>query len=68
LISAGLRRFRVELLEETAEDARRVIGAYQSLLSGETEGAVLWKDLKARSQIGVTLGTYQEDAAARRSG
>ena len=68
LRSAGLRRFRIELLEETAEDARRVIRSYQSLLSGKTDGASLWKDLKASSQIGVTLGTYQKDAAAGRAG
>ena len=58
-LSAGLRHFRVELLEETADEAHRVIGAYQSLLSGKTDGATLWKDLKARSQIGVTRGTYE---------
>jgi putative protease len=68
LRSGGLHHFRIELLEETAEEARRVIGAYQSLLSEKTDGATLWKDLKARNQIGVTLGTYQKDSAAGRAG
>ena len=58
-LSAGLRHFRIELLEETAADACRVIRAYQSLLSGKTDGATLWRDLKATSQIGVTCGTYE---------
>jgi putative protease len=58
-ISAGLRHFRVELLEETADEARHVISAYQSLLSGKIDGAALWKSLKAKSQIGVTRGTYE---------
>ena len=58
-LSAGLRHFRVELLEESADEARRIIRAHQSLLSGKTDGATLWKDLKARSQIGVTRGTYE---------
>jgi U32 family peptidase len=58
-LAAGLRHFRIELLEETAADARRVIRAYQSLLCGTTDGATLWRDLKARSQIGVTSGTYE---------
>ncbi|MCX6969592.1 MAG: DUF3656 domain-containing protein [Verrucomicrobia bacterium] len=57
--SAGLRHFRVELLEESADQARHVIGAYQSLLSGKIDGAALWKSLKAKSQIGVTRGTYE---------
>ncbi len=56
---AGLRHYRIELLEESAEDAGRVIRSYQSLLSGEIDGATLWKDLKARNQIGVTRGTYE---------
>jgi putative protease len=58
-LSAGLRHFRIELLEETADEARRIIRAHQSLLSGKTDGATLWKDLKASSQIGVTRGTYE---------
>ncbi|MEI8310722.1 MAG: DUF3656 domain-containing protein, partial [Verrucomicrobiota bacterium] len=58
-LAAGLRHFRIELLEETGDEARRVIRAHQSLLSGKTDGATLWRDLKARSQIGVTRGTYE---------
>ena len=57
-LDAGLRHFRIELLEETDDETRRVIRAYQSLLSGKTGGATLWRDLKARSQVGVTRGTY----------
>ncbi len=59
LASAGLRDFRIELLEENAEEAARVIHAYQALLSGQREGAELWRDLHAQSQLGVTGGTYQ---------
>jgi putative protease len=58
-LSAGLRSFRIELLEETVAEARCVIRAYQSLLSGETDGATLRRDLKVTSQIGVTRGTYE---------
>lgn len=58
-LSAGLRHFRVELLEETADQARHVVSAYQSLLTGKIDGAALWKNLKAKSQIGVTRGTYE---------
>jgi putative protease len=58
LEAAGLRRFRLELLEENIEDSRRIIRAYQALLSGESEGEALWGALKAHSQLGVTRGAY----------
>ena len=58
LVAAGLRNFRVELLEEDATDTRRTIRAYQALLAGERQGEELWQDLRAQSQLGVTRGTY----------
>ena len=60
LRDAGLRHFRVELLEEDAEESARVIRTYQSLLSGERDGTGLWRELKAQSQLGVTKGTLTE--------
>jgi len=57
LEAAGLRHYRVELLEESAEETVRVLRAYQALLSGEREGEDLWRDLRAQSQLGVTRGT-----------
>ena len=59
LESAGLRDYRVELLEENADEAARVIRAYQTLLDGARAGEDLWRDLRAQSQLGVTHGTYQ---------
>ena len=61
LESAGLRDYRVELLEENADEAARVIGAYQTLLEGARAGEDLWRELRAQSQLGVTHGTYQAD-------
>ncbi len=58
LQAAGLRRFRVELLEETRQSVERVIRAYQRLQSGEQAGEQIWQDLRANSQLGVTRGTY----------
>lgn len=57
LSAAGLRHFRVELLEESAASAARSIRAYQALLRGEREGEAVWRELKAQSQLGVTRGT-----------
>ncbi len=59
LENAGLRDFRVELLEENAGEAERVIRAYQTLLGGTRDGEELWRELRAQSQLGVTGGTYQ---------
>ena len=58
LLSAGLRSYRVELLEEDAAESRRVIRAYQDLLAGRESGAGLWRALNAQSQLGVTRGAY----------
>ena len=59
LENAGLRDFRIELLEENADEAARVIRAYQTLLGGARDGEELWRELRAQSQLGVTGGTYQ---------
>ena len=56
---SGLRRFRVELLEEDAAQTRSVIAAYRRLLNGEAGGQELTRLLHAKSQLGVTRGTYE---------
>ncbi|HVE16897.1 MAG TPA: DUF3656 domain-containing protein, partial [Chthoniobacterales bacterium] len=58
LWTAGLRHFRVELLEETAAETATVISAYRALVDRRDEGNALWKRLKATHQLGVTQGTY----------
>jgi putative protease len=63
LESAGLRHYRIELLEESAAESRRIIRAYQGLLAGDQDGEELWRTLKAQSQLGVTKGTYEARAA-----
>lgn len=59
LHATGLQNFRVELLEEDAEKTRSIVRAYQGLLSGETQGAELWRSLRANAQLGVTKGTLE---------
>ncbi|MFN0080336.1 MAG: DUF3656 domain-containing protein [Prosthecobacter sp.] len=56
----GLSCFRVELLEEDADEAMIVLRTYQELLAGQRDGDEIWRDLKAQSQLGVTRGTLQE--------
>jgi U32 family peptidase len=60
LISRGLRDFRIELLSESEDEARTVIGLYQDLLAGRTDGKHVWQRLKAANRVGVTRGTLEE--------
>jgi len=59
LRDAGLRRFRVELLDESETTATETLRTYQSLLRGETEGGALFSKLKADSRLGVVEGTLE---------
>lgn len=61
LLAAGLRRFRVELLEEDGAATRAVVQAYRELLAGTRSGGELWRGLRAQSRLGVTLGTLRQE-------
>jgi putative protease len=55
----GLKHYRLELLEESGVEAKVLIETYQQLLKHERQGQDLWKELKAKSQLGVTKGTLR---------
>ena len=50
----GLGRFRLELLEETAEKATELISSYRDLLKGRLRPDTLMKQLNLLDRIGVT--------------
>ncbi len=56
LLAAGLRRFRIEFVDETPEEVTRTIGQYRALLRGEVTGEAVWRELKLHNQLGVTRG------------
>jgi putative protease len=56
MLTLGVRHFRLEFLNESPEQVRQTIGKYRQLLRGEITGAQLWRELKLRSQLGVTRG------------
>ena len=64
LKAADLRHFRIELLEQDAAETTRILTTYKALASGERDGADLWRDLHAQSQLGVTRGTLAEKPTA----
>jgi putative protease len=60
LRSAGLSRFRIELLDEDAATAARTISSYQQLLAGNTDAFTLLNEVQALEKLGVTEGTLVE--------
>ncbi|WP_367875039.1 DUF3656 domain-containing protein [Luteolibacter sp. Populi] len=57
LRSAGLAKFRVELLDEDDLGALRTIKAYQDFIAGKTDAETLFENVKAFEKLGVTEGT-----------
>ncbi len=53
LLEAGLRKFRIELLDETPEESLRLLCAYRDALHGRSDPRRLAKTLNARDQLGV---------------
>jgi putative protease len=56
---AGVRRYRVELVRESAADTEKVVRAYRQLLDGGTSGAEVYRTLKAESTYGVVRGSLR---------
>ena len=61
LIELGARNFRIEFVNEPADQVARTVTRYGQLLRGEISGSELWRELKLLNQLGVTRG--QMDAA-----
>jgi U32 family peptidase len=59
LLELGARSFRVEFLNETAQEVTQTLAMYRRLLRGEITGAQLWQHLKLRNQLGVTRGQME---------
>jgi U32 family peptidase len=59
-LAAGIRSYRVELLEESATRTSAIIQAYLDLLAGRKHGRLLHQELAASNRMGVTTGTYAD--------
>ena len=57
LLNAGVRRFRVELVRESAAETRRVLTAYAELLRGTRTGRQVIAEVGALEKYGVSAGT-----------
>jgi U32 family peptidase len=59
LSGAGVRRFRVELVRESAPDTARVVRAYRDLLDGRLAGREVFRELRASGGYGVVRGSLR---------
>jgi U32 family peptidase len=59
LLELGARSFRVEFVNEPADEVRRTFARYDQLLRGEITGAEVWRDLRLLNQLGVTRGQME---------
>jgi putative protease len=57
LLEAGVRRFRVELVRETAAETAKVLQAYAALLRGEKSPRQAIAEVGALEKYGVSAGT-----------
>ncbi|MBA3454421.1 MAG: DUF3656 domain-containing protein [Deltaproteobacteria bacterium] len=59
LLSRGVRRMRIELVRETADETRRVIDAYTQLAAGTIGPSEVVRRAAVHEQFGVTRGTMR---------
>jgi putative protease len=59
LVERGVRRFRIELVRETAADVTRLVRTYRALVTGRAAPAEAWRDLKAEGGYGVVRGSLR---------
>jgi putative protease len=59
-LKAGLRHFRLELLDDSAADAARRVELYRQALDGTISGRQVWQQERLDSRLGVTRGTLLE--------
>jgi putative protease len=59
LSERGVRRFRIELVRESAADVGRLVAAYRALVAGRTRPAEVWRSLKVEGGYGVVRGSLR---------
>ena len=65
LLALGVRRFRVEFVNETSDEVEITLARYRALLRREITGTQLWHELKLSNQIGVTRGQMEQSGARK---
>ena len=57
LLRAGLRHYRIELLQDSGADAKRRVELYRQALAGQRTGRQVWQQEQLDSRLGVTRGS-----------
>lgn len=57
-VRSGARHFRLEFLDETAEETLRIYRLYKKLIQGEINFSELTNHIEATYQLGITKGTF----------
>ena len=68
LLSAGVRSFRLELLEENAAETQRRVQLYADALAGDLPSREVWSQERIEHRLGVTRGSLRESIARKRDG
>jgi putative protease len=58
-LALGARQFRVEFVDEPADEVTHTVRRYRQLLRGEITGADIWREMKLINQLGVTRGQLE---------
>ncbi len=59
LRECGVRRFRIELVRESASDVARIVSAYRALLEGSMTPKDVWRALRTDAGYGVVSGSLR---------
>ena len=58
LVTAGVRRFRIELVRQTADEVTRLVRAYRALIEGARTPAEVWRELRSAATVGGSREGY----------
>ena len=67
LLSAGVRSFRLELLEENAAETQRRVQLYADALAGDLPSREVWSQERIEHRLGVTRGSLRVKGPERTS-
>jgi putative protease len=59
LVRAGVRRFRIELVRESAADVGRLVVAYRRAMDEPAASGAVWRELRADGGYGVVRGSLR---------
>ncbi|NOU26807.1 MAG: U32 family peptidase, partial [Polyangiaceae bacterium] len=59
LVARGVARFRLEVVRETPDDVRRLVGVYRDLVAGKRTPIAVFPELRTEAGYGVVKGSLR---------